>query len=172
MSDRHEERLLNELLANVARADRELRAPASLETRVMSSWDHPVQPKRRPTALVAVAIAAALVLAVAVSLRHHEPVQLKERSDFGLPTSGPKPEGRSPEPAPQPAAAGSRQPRARAIRQPRVTQEVVDFIPLGPMPAADVSGSFQIVPVRINNAPAHLLLGEDGIAQGILWRSR
>ena len=172
MSDPHAEQLLNELLGQVARADRELRAPAGLEARVMGSWNPSLPSNRRSTALVTVAIAAALVAAVAVSLRHHEAARSSEiRPPVVVTMDAPRVE--------PPAELSSQQspiemPRVRRhpARPPRVTEEVVDFIPLGPMTPVDVSGSFQIVPVRINNAPARLLLGEDGTAQGILWRSR
>ncbi len=187
MSDANEERLLTELLGELARADAGLGVPDDLEARVVARWDEQsrLRGSRREggRALVYAALAAALLMALAVSLRHRDrspafdrPPARTEFRDAPThevtlerePIATPPPSERSLRPVASPPASY----RSRASREHSTPQQIVDFIPLGPMAPAGLSGSFQIVPVRINNTPAHLVLGEDGIAQGILWRSK
>ncbi|MCM3879853.1 MAG: hypothetical protein ND807_07080, partial [Vicinamibacterales bacterium] len=116
-------------------------------------------------------IAAAILVAIAISLRAPRPNPAAKAGDI---VDRKRPIVIAEMPAePRPSDSIAPPPRRAAGRRPRMARQlVVDFIPLGPLAPAELSGSFQIVPVRIDNTPAHLVLGEDGIAQGILWRSR
>ena len=80
-------------------------------------------------------------------------------------------------------ALSRRQATKRATPRQRMAvpqNEVVSFVPIVPMTADELSGSFSIARVQIGGRPADVLLGEDGMARAIRvstdgsapWRSR
>lgn len=189
MSDTNEERLLSRLLSDVAKADEDLVAPAGLELRVMAGWDaraalppvarrwtvadHPwVAPLGAATLGVAGlgAAAAALVmgvstvmqLGVTTTTRRADPGELKPPVAVAA---------AQPAEMIQETVAMSPKPSARrASRPPRLPDaqnEIVRFVPLFPMTADELSGSFSIARVQIGQTEAEVLLGEDGMARAI-----
>ncbi len=57
--------------------------------------------------------------------------------------------------------------RATGRRPAAPPSEVVSFVPLVPMTADELSGSFSIARVQIGRTEADVLLGEDGMARAI-----
>jgi hypothetical protein len=178
MSDTNEERLLTELLRDIGQADAQPVPHGDLEARVMARWDGrnaetaaPDGRRAHHTRIVWAAFAVAAVVLLTIALSLGSPESPAPAPAAPVDAIVETPEILDPAAEPRPVRAPVRRPRS-ARRPVLPASEVVDFIPLGPMAPSNLSGSFQIVPVRINNTPAHLLLGEDGMAQGILWRSR
>jgi hypothetical protein len=191
MPDTNEERLLSELLGDISNADADLAASDELGRRVMAGWDasdaqargsrrgtpdspRPTMP-RRPwvVALGAAALGtAALVLAVSAVIQ----------PGFLAKTARIDPVGQTPPPAiatSQPKEVVVVQDAPELLRRPlmrratpRRTQvvpgnEIVSFVPLVPMTADELSGSFSIARVQIGQTEADVLLGEDGMARAI-----
>jgi hypothetical protein len=193
MPDTNEERLLTDLLRDIANADSGLAGSAELERRVIAAWDtrdthpsgsgpwtvdagrwtianHPWAASLGAVALGAAALgAAALVLAVTVVMqlgvttntRRIDPVE--RRPEIVAPI--PQPTDASDEAAavPKTMSASVARPRRRAGPQ----NEIVSFVPLVPMTADELSGSFSIARVQIGRTEADVLLGEDGMARAI-----
>jgi hypothetical protein len=208
MSDANEERLLTALLREIADADAAAAAPEDLEQRTLSLWERsrlgdvtrtgmPSGGRVKP----ALALAAAVLLLVGGSIhvrsgrtgsppRTADVISTAPEQVIAASTA---PE--VPSIAPQPVALSAK----RSTRPPASPKSVtVDFVPLVPMAAEELSGSFQIVRVQMSRAAlralasavdpgrvddpvqADLLLGEDGMARAIRvsangrvpWRSQ
>ena len=183
MSDTNEERLLTDLLREVAEADANLLAPTDLEQRALSRWER--SPRVTSTRLsarvkVGLVLAASVMLLVAGSIRSRPAPATSEprRVDVVTPTTTATAEAVEPAPAMAPAKTVRR--RLAPIRL-----QSVDFVPLLPMIPGELSGSFQIVRVQMPRAAlgalagttdmtrvqdpvmADVLLGEDGMARAI-----
>jgi hypothetical protein len=204
MSDANEERLLTALLREVAEADACMKPRADLEERVLSRWERSrgvagTRTAGRPT--LAFAVAAAVLLAVAGSVRFRSApgaAAPPRTADAIITTSPPDAITESVRESVAPEPVVSR-PKISRQRQPaRPNRLTVDFVPLMPMTADELSGSFQIVRVQMPRAAlgalaatvdvsragdpveADVLLGEDGMARAIRvstdksvnWRSR
>jgi hypothetical protein len=204
MSDANEERLLTDLLREVAVADAAVAAPENLERQTMSRWERSgsddVRNARTPAAArikFAFAVAAALLLLIGAPRRTIEVMSTAPQQKMTASTA-PEVSSIAQEPAsvgPQPAALSVK----RSARRPASPKSVnVDFVPLVPMTADELSRSFQIVRVQMPRAAlralagsmdagtaddpvqADLLLGEDGMARAIRvsandsvpWRSQ
>jgi hypothetical protein len=191
MADTHEERLLNELLGDIAAAD--AASPAvDLESRVMAAWDARDSKRDRGKTLPIPFHVAWVIcgLAAAMVLRGSDPMTNFVIGSDPLPApaiSAPHPDLPKataldvPEPMPLPRA----EPATRRPRAPRVDPETTAFVPLVPMMPRELSGSFQIVRVQMPRASlaglasmmrvpatrdvveADVLLGEDGMARAI-----
>ena len=217
MADSHEEQLLNDLLRGIAREDARLAAP-HLEPRVLTAVSAEEHTRRRPMAPYLV-IAAAMVSAVVVpALYRPQPIPAgasvsrnADATEVAIPDKPATPPIAEKKPVPSrpsvavPVARSSvvQSPIAESsiaqvpIAQPPITQSPDDFIPLMPITAQELTGSFQIVRVQMPRASlgalrspleqpnelveADVLLGEDGMARGIRlaasgsvtpWRSR
>jgi hypothetical protein len=215
MSDANEEPLLTALLRELADADAHVTAPADLEARVLSRWDesryvttsHAARPL---VARIVIAMAAVVLLFIAGSTRfNHGAVRSAAPASARTEPAAPDPAETATRPSqviaalPASAAAVASRPdtnRGRntsAISGPP-NRQIVEFVPLVPMTAAEMSGSFQIVRVQMPRAAlgewasrihtssvddpvqADLLLGEDGLARAIRvstdgtapWRSQ
>ena len=226
MADSHEEQLLNDLLRGIAREDAHVGA-AHLEARVLAAMDARELTRPRPMAsylVIAAALLASVWLpAVYWTQQSVETEPVSAATDA---TEVPIPDERAAtaadrkahalSPAPQTARLSSSE-RTRStapdpiaqspiadapviqlpIAQSPVTQSPDEFVPLMPITAQELTGSFQIVRVQMPNASlgalrspleqpnelieADVLLGEDGMARGIRlaasgsaypWRSR
>lgn len=221
MADSHEEQLLNDLLRGIGREDECLAAP-HLEARVMAAVGTEEVTRRRPMAAYLV-IAAALVSAVIVPVLYRTrstpagaPVSRNtDATEVAIrDTSAKRPVvERTPAPPVAAAAPITQSPVAVSpvaesaivlsplaespIVHPPIAQSPDEFIPLMPITAQELTGSFQIVRVQMPRASlgplrspleqpnelveADVLLGEDGMARGIRlaasgsvspWRSR
>jgi hypothetical protein len=208
MSDANEERLLSELLREVAQADTDTAAaaPRDLCQRTLSRWERSRSGDIARTSAssaeriaLALALAAAVCLLIAGSIRFRsERPGAPPRTANVITTAPPQQQARD-KPASvaeQPRImSAKRSPRRRAAPANSVN---VDFVPLVPMSADELSGSFQIVRVQMPRAAlgaladrvaagraddpvqADLLLGEDGMARAIRvsanesvpWRSQ
>lgn len=196
MADIDQERLLNDLLHDIAAEDRQLEA-RHVEARVLdacrthASARVPSPIYRR--AVVVCAVAAAVTLAaVATITSRTEP---RRESAHTTPTVT-EAIVTSAEPAPAPKTAPVRTPRrvnpsppqpavvaAEAVEQPVVPDAPIEFVPLMPLTPQELTGSFQIVRVQMPRASlgplrspleppseiveADVLLGEDGTARAI-----
>ena len=183
MPDTNEERLLSELLRDIANADAGLAGSGELERRVMAEWDaresqssdsgrnHPWAASLGAAALGAAALgAAALVLAVTTVMqlgvttntRRIDPVERRPEVTAPIP---------QPTDAIDEAAAVPKEMLAGVAPRPRRRagphKETVSFVPLVPMTADELSGSFSIARVQIGQTQADVLLGEDGMARAI-----
>jgi len=220
MADTHEEQLLSELLRGIAREDAHLDA-AHLESRVMASafarTTEPSLGATRTSHWVIAAAAAVAVLTPALFWMNTEVVEQAagpavEATEVAIAR---KPTVVLPK---QPVSAPPvrRAPHAAVAEAPIVDAPVADaliaespstqspvtpspdaFVPLMPMTAQELTGSFQIVRVQMPRASlgalrspleqpnelveADVLLGEDGMARAIRvsasrsvypWRSR
>jgi hypothetical protein len=183
MSDTNEERLLTDLLREVAEADGTLLAPSDLEQRVLSRWDRssrPTSTRLSARVKVALVLAASAMLVVAGSMRSGPTPVMNESSGVDVIMPAPHASAKVVESTPViPPAKASRRRPAPARR------ESVDFVPLLPMTPGELSGSFQIVRVQMPRAAlgalagttdmrrvqdpvmADVLLGEDGMARAI-----
>ena len=205
MSDANEERLLTDLLREVAAADAAVAAPDDLEHRALSRWERSLLGNVRRTATssaahlkLAFALAAAAVLLL-IGAPPRTPNVIKPAPAKATAASTapavPSIAQESASMAPQPATLSAKRSARRAASPKNVN---VDFVPLVPMAADELSGSFQIVRVQMPRAAlgalastvdvgsaddpvqADLLLGEDGMARAIRvsangsvpWRSR
>lgn len=205
MSDANEERLLTDLLREVAAADAAVGAPDDLEHRALSLWERSRSGDVRWTAMpsaarvkLAFALAAAAVLVlIGVPPRPADVINPAPAKASAASTAPDVPSiaQESASMAPQPATLSAKRSARRATSPKNVN---VDFVPLVPMAADELSGSFQIVRVQMPRAAlgalastvdvgraddpvqADLLLGEDGMARAIRvsangsvpWRSR
>jgi hypothetical protein len=224
MADSHEEQLLTALLGGIAREDERLAAP-HLEARVLAAAGTEEIPRRRPMAPYLV-IAAALVSAVIVPVLYRTPStpagapvnQDTAITEVAIPDKSAQPpvvektpvlstaapivespiEQSALAPSPMADSPVAQSPIAQSpIAQSPVTHSPDEFIPLMPITAQELTGSFQIVRVQMPRASlgvlrsaleqpnelveADVLLGEDGMARGIRlavsgsvspWRSR
>ncbi len=183
MSDTNEERLLTDLLREVAEADANLVAPTDLEQRALSRWERsPRVASARLSARVKVglALAASATLLVAGSIRSRPTPATSEPRRVDVVTPRPHATAEAVEPTPAMAPAKTLRRRPAPIRR-----QSVDFVPLLPMTPGELSGSFQIVRVQMPRAAlgalagttdmrrvqdpvmADVLLGEDGMARAI-----
>lgn len=202
MSDTNQERLLTALLRDLSEADAQLVSPVDLEQRALARWDESqkatIQSWGRTTVVIAMVAIVLLVIAGSTRFEPAAPRQhpLAASTELSAPASV---DGeREPSKSGQLTAATSRSSNAAHRRRPRAHAEVVEFVPLVPMTAAELSGSFQIVRVQMPRTAlgewagslalsqaddpiqADLLLGEDGLARAIRvssdgtspWRSR
>jgi hypothetical protein len=184
MSDSNEERLLTDLLREVAEADASLTAAPDLEARVLSSWERSRELTRTAQSAkvkVILAIAAVILLVIAGSMRFRSTVPTAEprRVDvIATPSLNATVEAVEPAQAVSPAKTVRRRPAP-------MRRQTVDFVPLLPMAPDELSGSFQIVRVQMPRAAlgalagtvdlrraqdpvqADVLLGEDGMARAI-----
>ena len=195
MSDANEERLLSDLLREVAAADAAAPAPEDLGKRALSCWERSrvgdVVLTPTPSAArvkLAFALAAAVLLLIAapprpVDVTSHAPAKAPAASTAASTAPQVPPVAlESASIAPQPLTVRSKRSARRAASPKSVT---VDFVPLVPMAVDELSGSFQIVRVQMPRAAlralagsvdagraddpvqADLLLGEDGMARAI-----
>jgi hypothetical protein len=181
MPDTNEERLLGELLADIAQADADLAAPDGLRARVMAQWDarnaQPAVSRRSPTGrplLIAgwAALAVVGTLALAV-FSERQPSSTVHESSIDPP--GRKAILETATPRPRETASAAVTPLERpvvggaAVRrgQAAVKNEVVRFVPLVPMTGDELSGPFSIARVQIGQTETEVLLGEDGMARAI-----
>ena len=205
MSDANEERLLTDLLRDVAAADAAVAVPDDLDHRGLSLWERSrlgnVRRAATPSAAhvkLALALAAAAVLVlIGVPPRPADVINpaLAKATAASTAPAVPSIAQESASMAPQPATLSAKRSARRATSPKNVN---VDFVPLVPMAADELSGSFQIVRVQMPRAAlgalastvdvgraddpvqADLLLGEDGMARAIRvsangsvpWRSR
>jgi hypothetical protein len=208
MSDTNEERLLTDLLREVADADAAVAPPEDLEQRTLSLWQRSpsgnVGRTGTPAAghvKLAFALAAAVLLLIGGSIHFRsESAGAPPRTTDVISTAPQQAIAAStapevPSTAPEPVALSAKRSARPAASPKRVT---VDFVPLVPMAADELSGSFQIVRVQMPRAAlgalagtvdigraddpvqADLLLGEDGMARAIRvsangsvpWRSQ
>jgi hypothetical protein len=204
MSDANEERLLTDLLREVAAADAAVSAPEDLEHRALALWERSrlgaVRPAATPSAVhvtLAFALAAAVLLMIGAPTRTVNvitPAPTKATADSAAPAV-PSIAQESASIAAQPVTLSAKRSARRAAPPKSVN---LHFVPLVPMAADELSGSFQIVRVQMPRAAlgalastvdvgraddpvqADLLLGEDGMARAIRvsangsvpWRSR
>ena len=183
MSDTNEEQLLTGLLREVAEADANLVAPTNLEQRALSRWERsPRVASTRTSARVkvALALAAAVLLLIAGSIRSGPTPATSEPRRVDVVAPPPHATAEAVEPAPVSVPAKTLRRRPAPIRR-----QSVDFVPLLPMTPGELSGSFQIVRVQMPRAAlgalaattdmrhvqdpvlADVLLGEDGMARAI-----
>jgi hypothetical protein len=162
MSHTHEERLLNELLGDMASADASLDG-AALEERLMTRWDarstavaSQRTPSARSRAWMIGGIAAVITAVVLAMLRQPLPppppggekvADLKVGGHVGAPPAVLK-VGTTPE---EGALRAERASGARLAHQerPEPGREILSFVPLVPITDQELSGSFQIVRVQM-----------------------
>jgi hypothetical protein len=183
MSDTNEERLLTDLLREVAEADASLLPSSDLEQRVLSRWDRSLlltSTRLSPRVKVALALAASAMLVVAGSMRSAPTPVMNESHVVDVVTPPPQASADAVESTPVMAPAKTARRRPAPLRR-----QSVDFVPLLPMTPGELSGSFQIVRVQMPRAAlgalagttdmrrvqdpvmADVLLGEDGMARAI-----
>jgi hypothetical protein len=204
MSDANEERLLTDLLREIADADAAVAAPEELEQQTLSLWErsrlgglNAMGTPARGRVKLAFALAAGVLLLIGAPSRTAVVISTAPQKAIAASTAAEIP-ATAQEPAsmaPQPVALSAK----RSTRPPASPKGVtVDFVPLVPMAADELSGSFQIVRVQMPRAAlgalagaidagraddpvqADLLLGEDGMARAIRvsangsvpWRSQ
>jgi hypothetical protein len=182
------EHLLDEWLADMAEADRQMEPPAAIEQRVMArvrvsaarlARSSEGRKTRRTPWVIAIAAVTAAVLVSLVLPRSapKETPPVAAISDVGHTRATTAPVS-SLEPAdvttigPAAHRAVVRRPVVRRAPQSPSAREVLDFVPLVPMSEQELSGSFQIVRVQLSRGPAgpvqaDVLLGEDGLARAI-----
>jgi hypothetical protein len=204
MSDANEERLLTDLLREVAGADAAAVAPEDLEQRTVSRWERSrsgdVRNAGTPAAVrvtLAFALAAAVLLLIGAPRRTLDPINTAPEQKMATSTA-PEVSSIAQEPASMAAQPVTLSVKRSARRAASPKSVNVDFVPLVPMAADELSGSFQIVRVQMPRAAlgalagsvdvgraddpvqADLLLGEDGMARAIRvsangsvpWRSQ
>lgn len=185
MSDTNEERLLTDLLREMAEADAHLVAPTDLEQRALSRWER--SPRVSSTRLSArmkgaLAFAAAALLLITGSMRSGPTPATSEPSRVTMIATMPPPHATAEAVEPAPVSAP---PKTFRRRPAPIRRQSVDFVPLLPMTPGELSGSFQIVRVQMPRAAlgalagttdmrrvqdpvmADVLLGEDGMARAI-----
>jgi hypothetical protein len=182
MFDANEERLLTDLLREIGEEDRTLEPAPGLESRMLARWDARASqsPSPRNSWRIGVFAAAAVAAIIgAVTLGERERVDPREkRTPIDGHATVATPDHADPNSpvtfgTPELPRAVRRERRARpapletAHNRAAQSAHVVDFIQLAPMTPDDLSGSLQIVPIRIGDTPADLLLGEDGMAKAI-----
>ena len=220
MADTHEEQLLSDLLHGIVREDAHLHAP-HLESRVVASaFARTRQPGFGAAGGSQWVIAAAAAVAVVMpSLLWMNTATVRETTGPAVEATeeliAPTPSVVLPKPG-APAPGARRAPRPEVAQAPLaeshvtelpiaqspipqspITQSPDEFVPLMPMTAQELTGSFQIVRVQMPRASlgalqsplehpnelveADVLLGEDGMARAIRvsasgsvypWRSR
>lgn len=191
----HQARELVVSLQALARADRNLQAPADCEARLLEAFRAAQRGRRRPQAWAGwMAAAAALILAAGAGLRWRPASSSARRAperasvSVSAPPSSPAqlppaltalPPSRSAPVSPHPAGTGT------AVAADGPAEELADFIPL---PYADQDaplGSGEVVRIRLSEADLGLLgvpvsedsggrsltadvvIGEDGVARAI-----
>lgn len=165
MSDSREDRMLNELLREVAQEDARLDG-AGLEQQVMARWDAGEVARKirlsRTAYWVIGAMAAAVLIAVLVlrvaDLKVGTTGTSAAITPYPLPLTPDSlpltPDLQNLRPAPAESAAVGRVARrmsSRPQRRPAET-ETLSFFPLVPMTGEELSGSFQIVRVQMPRA--------------------
>jgi hypothetical protein len=217
MADSHEEQLLNDLLRGIAHDDAHLAAP-QLESRVLAAVESAEVVRRGPVTAYRVIAAAALAAVLVPAVYRTQPTPSGEpvgrnadAAEVTIPDKSEKPPIVVREPASPPAARVTRalpvrqtqpNPFESSIAQSSIDQSLMapspdEFLPLIPITAQELTGSFQIVRVQMPRASlgalrspleqpnelveADVLLGEDGMARAIRlstsgsvypWRSR
>ena len=211
MADSHEEQLLNGLLGDIAREDACLDA-SHLESRIMAAARQAEIIRRQPTGAYLVIAAAVLATALLPALFRTPQIEdgnvspRKDATEVTLPVSSEStPVATAPSAAPpavrtvrssftprpesQTAAHIAQLPITQSpiaespIAQSPIAQSPDEFLPLMPITAQELAGSFQIVRVQMPRASlgalrsaleqpnelveADVLLGEDGMARGI-----
>jgi hypothetical protein len=181
-----QDRQLDEWLAEMAEADREVSPPDDLETRVMARvrlqqtrgpW---TSARARRRVVRSIAACAAIAAAVTFYLLLERPrVAATPIEGFAPAVVSIAAEAAAvPTPAPPVASIETPTRRAPAARTPpRRTsadpgREVLDFVPLVPLSEEELRGAFQIVRVQLSRGPggpvqADVLLGQDGMARAI-----
>ena len=193
MFDANEERLLTDLLHEIGEADRRGEPPSDLEGRMMARWDARASQANSPRNYWRIGAVAAAVATIISGIALSERIRLAAGNDQRSPvesqpvasvTDGASRNARVISENRDPARDARRERRPRSAahvrRGPAEKTHVVEFVPLAPMTADDLSRSLQIVPIRIGDTPADLLLGEDGTAKAIrvssdahvFWRPR
>jgi hypothetical protein len=195
MSDTNEERLLSDLLRAIARDDAALEASGELEGRVMAAWsargvqppgaaDHPWAAWTGALVFGAAALATAVLVLAVAGVRQRSPTAHGPRIDTARQAPSTAIETLPQTHASREAARPPRAPVATRATPRRLPadplNEIVRFVPLVPMTAAELSGPFSIARVQIGRTEADVLLGEDGMARAIRlsanesasWRSR
>ena len=214
MVDTNEEQLLSGLLRGIAREDAQLEAP-HVEPRVLAAAraDATVRQKLSATYwVIAAAWLAAVLVPVTFQMTPQAPTQsppeAAKATEQALEEERPAPVVSEQAPLPAEPRTAYR-PRAATptiaelptaelqIAQSPVTQSPNEFLPLMPITAQELAGSFQLVRVQMPRASlgalrspleqpnelveADVLLGEDGMARAIRvstsgsaypWRSR
>jgi hypothetical protein len=192
MADPHEEQLLNELLSEMRAADAHLDA-SGLESRVMGAWEQCTHVAvRRTQDTTYYAVAAAVLMAVLVSLSHRTQVgplpsvqsPVRRLASINAPVGFPEtlPIAQSPNTHSLITQSPNRL-TPNAQRLAPNAQSPIDFVPLMPMSERELAGPFQILRVQMPRASlgaltspfdypneiveADLLLGEDGMARAI-----
>ena len=207
MSDTNEERLLTDLLREVANADAAVAVDEDLEQRTLSRWERSRSgdvkgvgtwtPSSAHVKLGFALAAAAVLLLIGAPPRTVDIISTAPQPKMAASTA-PEVSSIAQEPAsiaPQPVKLSVKRPARRAASPKSMN---VHFVPLVPIAAGELSGSFQIVRVQMPRAAlgalagsveagraddpveADLLLGEDGMARAIRvsangsvpWRSR
>jgi hypothetical protein len=199
-----EERALSELLRSIAAEDATVTPPARLEAEVMARWEaqrrvgsprlgagHEHRRSRRMAAAIGwlgVAAAAAWLVTVVVPRPGRVAVDAPRVPARSTSVAEPSPRDAVAQPVQederQTAPAVQRRASARAASRERQAQ-AVSFVPLVPMTEHELTGSFQLVRVRLPRSalaglgvalepegvtdpvPADVLLGEDGMARAI-----
>ena len=185
MSDTNQERMLADLLREIAEADAHLVAPTDLEQRALSRWERsPRVASTRLSARVtgALALAAAVLLWITGSMRSGPTPATTEPSKVTAIATMPPPHATAEAVESAPVSAPTKTFRRRPAP---IRRQSVDFVPLLPMTPGELSGSFQIVRVQMPRAAlgalagttdmrrvqdpvmADVLLGEDGMARAI-----
>jgi hypothetical protein len=211
MADSHEEQLLNDLLRGIAREDARLDAP-DLESRVLAAVSQG-EARRKPVTTYWVIAAALLAVVLVPAFFRTQPVPSSETVSPQAKAADTTTPEKSEEPrttvkraiTPRAVRADRRQPTVTAqparsespVTQAPVAHSPDEFLPLMPITAQELTGSFQIVRVQMPRASlgalrspleqpnelveADVLLGEDGMARAIRvsagssfhpWRSR
>jgi hypothetical protein len=173
MFDANEEQLLTDLLHEIGKADRSIQPPSGLESRMMARWDARALRPNSPRNYWRIGAFAAAAAGIIAGLTLSERARPAPADDQPSPVvSRPIATTKEIETANGAGIVRSeRRTRPAAVqtvrRAPAQPTDVLDFIPLAPMTPDALSRSLQIVPIRIGDTPADLLLGEDGTAKAI-----
>jgi len=182
MADRNEEQLLSALLHDLKAVDGRADA-ASLEPRLMAAWDRDRQDgvvapsKAVGRRAIAAGCAVAAALLVWLALPESTPIEISPLPSV-RPVTLRLASVNTPVSLPADAFRGS-DPVTKIVRG----SDPLEFVPLMPMSARELAGSFQIVRVQMPRASlgaltpplmyphdlieADVLLGEDGVARAI-----
>jgi len=176
MADTHEEQLLSDLLRDIAREDARLDA-ARLEALVLESASlHASAAARRSKAWMLLPVVAAILAAVALSVRPKPQTTSAEsaapaRTDATEVVASPPRQTVAARRSPVEPGRPNRVRREDAVREPiaespvanvpvvsqpvaqsPVTDSPIEFVPLVPITEQELSGPFQIVRVQMPNA--------------------
>jgi len=164
MTDREHQRLLTELLNEIAGADLQIDAPRGIEERVLRHWDADAtaraarirwKPRTRGWLIPgAGALAAAMLLLVVVhrsprwSIAVRVPVAHSEVGAQPTAVEAPTAAAMFPAVAPRPIAIARTEPE-KGPHRVDTPGEIVSFMPLSPDARQDLLGSFQVARVLL-----------------------